>query len=106
MHIKKNDKIIVTSGNSKGEKGRIKEVLRDKGRVIITGVNVRKKHVKPSQENPQGGRIDVETPIAISSVMPYSEKMDCPSRVSIKTTEDGKKIRVLKKCGSEYGEKY
>ncbi|MBF0198508.1 MAG: 50S ribosomal protein L24 [Planctomycetes bacterium] len=106
MQIKKNDQVIVTSGNSKNEKGRVKEILVSKGQVIIHGVNKRHKHVKPSQENPQGGRIEVEAPIALSSVMAYSEKADAPSRIKIEKTEDGKKVRVLKKCGSEYGEKY
>jgi large subunit ribosomal protein L24 len=106
MRIKKNDYVIVTGGNKKGDKGRVKEVFADQDKVLIAGVNVRKKHVKPSQENPKGGRIDVEMPIAISSVMPFSEKANAPSRVRIQKTEDGKKIRVLVKCGSEYGEKY
>jgi large subunit ribosomal protein L24 len=106
MKVKKNDYVIVTAGNAKGEKGHVKEVLKDAGRVIIANVNMRKKHVKPSQQNPQGGRIEQEAPISISNVMAYSEKADAPSRVSIVKSEDGKKIRVLKKCGSEYGERY
>lgn len=106
MKIKKNDYVIVTAGNAKGEKGRVKEVLQDKGRVVISGVNLRKKHIKPSQQNPQGGRIEEEAPIAISNVMAYSEKEDCGSRVRVVKTDDGKKVRVLVKCGSEYGERY
>lgn len=106
MHIKKNDYVVVISGNHKGEKGRVKQVFLKSNRVIISGINIRKKHVKPSQEHPQGGRIDLEAPIALSSVLPYSEKADAPSRIRIARTDDGKKIRVLKKCGSEYGEKY
>jgi large subunit ribosomal protein L24 len=106
MKIKKNDYVIVTAGNAKGEKGHVKEVLKENGRVIIANVNMRKKHVKPSQQNPQGGRIEEEAPIAISNVMPYSEQADAPSRIKVVATEDGKKVRVLKKCGSEYGEKY
>lgn len=106
MKIKKNDYVIVTAGNAKGEKGRVKEVLQEKGRVVVSGVNIRKKHVKPSQQNPQGGRIEEEAPIAISNVMAYSEKEDCASRVRVQKTDDGKKVRVLVKCGSEYGERY
>jgi large subunit ribosomal protein L24 len=106
MRIKKNDYVIVTAGNAKGEKGHVKEVLKDEGRVIIASVNMRKKHVKPSQQNPQGGRIEEEAPIAISNVMPYSETSACASRVKVVKTEDGKKVRVLTKCGSEYGERY
>ncbi len=106
MKIKKNDYVIVTAGNAKGEKGHVKEVLQDVSRVIIANVNMRKKHVKPSQQNPQGGRIEQEAPIAISNVMPYSEKANSASRVSVVKLEDGKKVRILKKCGSEYGERY
>jgi large subunit ribosomal protein L24 len=106
MRIKKNDYVVVVAGNAKGEKGHIKTVLTEKNSVIISGVNMRKKHVKPSQENPQGGRIEEEGPIAISNVMPYSEKAEKPSRVRIEKTDDGKKQRFLKACGSEYGERY
>lgn len=106
MKVKKNDYVIVIAGNSKGEKGHVKQVLNEKGRVIIANVNMRKKHVKPSQQNPQGGRIEEEAPISISNVMAYSEKADSASRVTITKSEDGKKVRVLKKCGSEYGERY
>ena len=106
MRVKKNDYVIVTAGNAKGEKGHVKEVLKDQDRVIIANVNMRKKHVKPSQQNPQGGRIEEEGPISISNVMPYSEKAGVASRVSVVKTEDGRKVRVLKKCGSEFGERY
>ncbi len=106
MTIKKNDYVIITAGNAKGQKGRVKEVFGERGRVLVSGVNLRKKHIKPSQENPQGGRIEEEAPIAISNVMPYSEKEDCASRVRVSKTDDGKKVRILVKCGSEYGERY
>lgn len=106
MRIKKNDYVIVTAGNAKGEKGHVKTVLKEQERVIVAGVNMRKKHVKPSQQNPQGGRIEEEAPIALSNVMPCSDDAPNGSRVKISVTEDGKKVRVLKKSGSEYGEKY
>jgi len=106
MRIKKNDYVVVVAGNAKGEKGHVKTVLTENNRVIVSGVNMRKKHVKPSQANPQGGRIEEEGPIAISNVMPYSEKAKKPSRVKIVKMDDGKKQRVLKVCGSQYGERY
>ena len=106
MIIKKDDFVVVTAGNNKNKKGRVKEVLAGGEKVIIAGVNLRKKHVKPSQENPQGGRIEVEAPLHISNVAAWSEKAEKPSRMKIQTLEDGKKVRVLKVCGSEYGEKY
>lgn len=106
MKIKKNDFVVVIAGNSKNEKGRVKQVMAGGNKVIIANVNVRKKHVKPSQENPQGGRIEVEAPVHISNVLPWSEKAEKPSRMKIETRDNGKKVRVLKVCGSEYGEQY
>lgn len=106
MKIKKDDFVVVIAGNNKNEKGRVKEVLAGGEKVVIAGVNLRKKHVKPSQENPQGGRIEVEAPVHISNVAPWSEKAEKPSRMKIETREGGKKVRVLTVCGSEYGEQY
>ena len=99
MKIKKGDHVIVTAGNAKVKKVASKKFLQDKDRVVISKVNLRKKHIKPSQENPQGGRIEEEAPIAISNVMPYSEKEDCKPAVFAFKTDDGKKVRVLVKCG-------
>lgn len=69
MHVRKGDKVLVISGNDKGKQGEIKQVLRDKGRVVIEGVNLRWKHVKPTQQNPQGERVQREFPIHASNVM-------------------------------------
>jgi len=103
--LKRNDFVQVISGNHKGEKGRIKEVYGDAGRVVVGSVNMRKKHIKPSQQNPQGGRIEVEGPIAVSSVMAFCESCDKPARLRIKLDSE-KKVRVCAKCGADYGEKY
>lgn len=105
MHIKRNDTVMVVAGNHKGEKGRVKKILKKKNRVIVAGVNIRKKHVKPSQENPQGGRIDVEGSISMSNVQPLNEKTGKPGRVKVQKLEDGKKVRVFKD-NTEFGERY
>lgn len=106
LRLKENDVVSVIAGNSKGNRGPIKNINRSKGRVTISGVNIRKKHVKPSADNPQGGRVDMEGSIAESAVMPWCESCEKPVRIRIKKLEDDKKVRVCAKCGAEYGEKY
>lgn len=69
MHVKKGDQVIVITGNDRGTTGEVKEVLRKQNRVIVEGVNLRWKHKKPSQQNPQGERVQIECPIHASNVM-------------------------------------
>lgn len=69
MHVRKGDQVVVVAGNDKGETGEVIEILRDKGRVVVKGVNLRWKHRKPNQQNPQGERIRIECPIHASNVM-------------------------------------
>jgi large subunit ribosomal protein L24 len=69
MHVRKGDTVLVIAGNDKGKQGQIKEVLREKGRVVVEGVNLRWKHRKPSQQNPKGERVQRETGIHASNVM-------------------------------------
>jgi large subunit ribosomal protein L24 len=73
-HIKKGDQVEVIAGDSKGVTGKVMRVLPDKDRVLVEGVNMVQKHVRPSQRNPQGGRIRVERPIHISNVLPVNPK--------------------------------
>ncbi|TCP24173.1 LSU ribosomal protein L24P [Scopulibacillus darangshiensis] len=98
MHVKKGDKIQVISGKDKGKQGVILEAYPSKNRVIVEGVNVVKKHSKPTQVNPQGGIIEQEAPIHVSNVMPLDPKSNEPTRVGYKV-ENGKKVRVAKKSG-------
>ena len=74
MHVKKGDTVKVISGDSRGVTGKILRVIPDKERVVVEGVNLAYKHVRPSQKNPQGGRIRVEKPIHISNVLPLDPK--------------------------------
>lgn len=98
MHVKKGDKVMVISGKDKGKTGVILKAIPKKERVIVEGVNIVKKHSKPSQLNPQGGIINIEAPIHVSNVMPIDPKTGEPTRVGYKEI-DGKKVRIAKKSG-------
>ncbi|AKP45535.1 MULTISPECIES: 50S ribosomal protein L24 [Bacillus] len=98
MHVKKGDKVMVISGKDKGKTGVILAAFPKKNRVIVEGVNIVKKHAKPSQLNPQGGIISQEAPIHVSNVMPLDPKTNEPTRVGYQIV-DGKKIRIAKKSG-------
>ncbi|WLR50972.1 50S ribosomal protein L24 [Bacillus tianshenii] len=98
MHVKKGDKVQVISGKDKGKQGVILEAYPKKARVLVEGVNVVKKHAKPSQANPQGGILSQEAPIHVSNVMPLDPKTNEPTRVGYNVV-DGKKVRIAKKSG-------
>ena|SRR3989338_7477635 len=97
MRIKKGDQVIVISGKYKGTKGSVAEVLLTDSKVIVTGVNKVKKHIKPSRENPDGGILEFEKPINIASVMLVCESCKKPAKVGVRR-ENGKKMRFCKKC--------
>ncbi|UBH08809.1 50S ribosomal protein L24 [Macrococcus armenti] len=98
MHIKKGDKVIVITGKDKGKTGTVIEALPKKDRVVVEGVNIVKKHQKPTQMNPEGGITEFEAAIHVSNVMLLDPKTNKPTRVGTKI-EDGKKVRVAKKSG-------
>lgn len=98
MFIKKNDKVKVIAGKDKGKEGEVLQVLARENRVIVKGVNVVKKHQKPSNANPNGGIVDAEAPIHVSNVMLIDPSNNEATRVGFKV-EDGKKVRVSKKSG-------
>ena len=81
MHVKTGDKVMVITGKDKGKKGVILASFPKKNRVLVEGVNIVKKHSKPSQMNPQGGIINQEAPIHVSNVMPIDPKTGEPTRV-------------------------
>ncbi|GHI00486.1 50S ribosomal protein L24 [Neobacillus kokaensis] len=95
MHVKKGDKVRVISGKDKGKTGVVLSAYPKDNRVLVEGVNIVKKHSKPSQANPQGGIFSFEAPIHVSNVMPIDPKSGNPTRVGYKTV-DGKKVRVAK----------
>lgn len=97
MKIRKNDNVIVLSGNSKGKTGKVLKVYPEKSRVIIEGVNIMKRHARPSQRNPQGGITQKEGTIHVSNIMLLDPKTSKPTRVGTKVVNDattGKKTRV------------
>jgi len=99
MHLKTGMTVRVMSGNHKGKEGKILYVHPKKQRVIIEGVNLIKRHTRPSQENPQGGVIEREGAIHISNVMLiYGGK---PTRIGYKKLDDGSKVRIATKTGDE-----
>ncbi len=100
-HVIKGDLVKVIAGNDNGKTGRILKVIPLEDRVIVEGVNVRQKHVKPTQKNPQGGRLDREMPIHISNVMPVSPSTNKATRVRFVSKPDGSKVRVAVSGGDE-----
>lgn len=99
MHVKKDDLVVVISGNSKGVKGKVLEVSSKEGKVIVAGANKVKKHVKPKAQGQQGSIVETEGAMYASKVQLFCEKCGKQTRAAHKI-EDGKKIRVCAKCGA------
>ncbi|MBD2105234.1 50S ribosomal protein L24 [Leptolyngbya sp. FACHB-261] len=99
VHVKKGDTVQVIAGKDKGKVGEILTVLPKIGKVTVKGVNVKTKHVKPQAEGESGQITTFEGPIHSSNVMLYSKKQNVASRVGYTFTEDGRKVRILKKTG-------
>ena len=97
-HIKKNDQVIVISGNEKGKKGKVLSVDHENGRVIVEGVNMATKHKKPRRQGETGGIILQEAALDMSNVMVVCKKCGKPARVGYTVDKDGNKTRVCKKC--------
>ena len=100
MKIKKGDTVIVNTGKDKGKKGEVLQTMPTKSRVIVQGVNVVKKHTKPTQIS-SGGIVEKELSIHVSNVSLADPKEDKPTRVGYKTLKDGKKVRIAKRSGQE-----
>jgi large subunit ribosomal protein L24 len=96
IHIKKDDMVQVITGDYRGATGKVLHVLRDENKVIIQGINLAKKHVKPSRRNVSGGRINIEQPVHISNVLPVNPKTSKGTKVHYEFGKDGSKQRVAK----------
>ena len=96
-HVRKGDMVIVRAGNDRGATGEVLRVIPKSDRVVVQGVNVRSKHIKPNQANPQGGVVRREMPIHISNVSPVVE--GSPTRVRFETRSDGTKERIAVRTG-------
>ncbi|WP_225442580.1 50S ribosomal protein L24 [Paenibacillus lycopersici] len=99
LHVKKDDTVMVITGKDKGKKGRVIAAYPRQNRVLIEGVNMVKKHSRPSQANPQGGIIEQEAAIHVSNVMHIDPKSGKVTRIGYKVLDNGKKVRVAKKSG-------
>ncbi|MCC8173137.1 MAG: 50S ribosomal protein L24 [Odoribacter sp.] len=99
LHIKKGDLVYVNAGVDKGKQGKVLEVLVDKNRAIVEGVNMVSKHTKPNAANPQGGIIKKEAPIHISNLNVVDPSTNKPTRIGRKLDDKGKLVRYAKKSG-------
>ena len=100
FHIRKGDTVFVNAGNDKGKTGKVLEVLREKDRVVVEGINMVSKHTKPNAQHPQGGIIKQEAPIHISNLNLLDPKTKTPTRIGYRMEGD-QKIRYAKKSGEE-----
>ncbi|MCC7390034.1 MAG: 50S ribosomal protein L24 [Phycisphaerales bacterium] len=100
-HVRKGDQVVVTQGSDKGKVGEVLRVIPKADRVLVRGIALRTKHLKPTQQNPRGGVFTKETPIHISNVSPVVDGK--PSRVRFETKADGSKVRVAVRGGKELG---
>ncbi|MRT91479.1 50S ribosomal protein L24 [Ancylomarina sp. 16SWW S1-10-2] len=101
LHIKKGDTVIINAGESRGQEGKVLEVIVDKQRAIVEGVNMMSKHTKPNAANPQGGIIKKEAPIHISNLNVKDPSTGKASRIGRKMNDNNKLVRYAKKSGEE-----
>lgn len=103
MHVKKDDTVVVITGKDKGKKGKIMVTSPKAGRVVVEGVNIVARHTKPKGQGQQGGILHKEAPVDASNVMLYCDKCGKGVRTKVQVLEDGKKVRICKKCGQSVG---
>ena len=101
LHIKRGDTVYVNSGESKGQQGRVLEVLRKDNKAIVEGINMVSKHTKPNAQYPQGGIIKMEAPVHLSNLMLVDGSTGEPTRIGRRLNDDGKLVRYSKKSGEE-----
>lgn len=101
VHVKKGDTVVILSGKDKGKKGKVLKVIPSEYKVIVEGVNISTKHVKPRSANEQGGIIHQESPIYSSKAMVVCDKCGKPTRSGKEVRDNNVRIRICKKCGGE-----
>jgi large subunit ribosomal protein L24 len=99
--IRKGDTVVVISGDDAGKKGKVMRVLREEGRVVVEGINLVKRHTRPTPRNPSGGIVEREQAIYSCKVMPVDPKTGKGTRVRFKTLEGGTKVRIAVQSGDE-----
>ena len=101
-HIRRNDSVLVVAGRAKGKRGRVLRMDSKKNRAFVEGVNLIKRHTKPNpQKQVKGGIVEKEAAVAISNLMVVCKECDKPSRVGYKRLDDGRKVRVCRRCHGE-----
>ncbi|HVB90648.1 MAG TPA: 50S ribosomal protein L24 [Acidimicrobiales bacterium] len=100
MRIHKGDQVIVLSGKDKGKRAEVVRAFPTRDKVILEGVNVAKRHSKPTRATQQGGVIDKFMPVHVSTVALYCKSCEQPTRVGMQIESDGEKTRVCRKCGA------
>ena len=98
MKLKKGDTVLVITGKNKGKTGKIEQVFPKINQILVTGVNIIKKHTRPTKKNPHGGIIQINKPISASNVLLLCPRCNKPTRVGIKMLDKSKKLRICKKC--------
>lgn len=101
IRIKKDDKVKVLTGKDKGKIGKVLKVNKKTHRVVVENINVVKANQRPSQANPQGGIVEKTMPIQISNLMVMCNSCVKPTRIGMKLLEDGKRVRICKKCNQQ-----
>jgi large subunit ribosomal protein L24 len=98
LRLRKNDTVMITTGELKGQTGKIMRVIPEKNRAIVAGKNMVKRHTKPNQKNPQGGIVEKEAPIHLSNLMLVCPKTGKPTRIGSRVLDNGKRVRYSKKA--------
>jgi len=102
-HVRKGDTVIVLAGDDKGKVGEVLRVDGKTDKVLVQGINRVYRHLRPSRQHPQGGRIQKEMPISLSNVLPVDPQTNRPTRVGFKINEDGSKERIARGSGASLG---
>ena len=100
IHVKKDDMVKIIAGKEKGKTAKVLRVFPAKGRVVVEGLNVIKRHTRPSQVNPEGGIVEKEAPMSLSNVMLVCGSCNEAARTGMRKLEDGSKARYCKKCNA------
>lgn len=98
MKIRKNDTVVILAGKDRGEKGKVRRVMRKQKRVVIEGLNMMKRHSRASRGTRQAGIIELEGPMDVSNVQLFCEKCSSRTRIGFRFLDDGRKVRICSSC--------
>jgi len=101
MTVRKGDTVVILSGKDKGKEGKVLRVIPSTDKLVVEGLNIRKRHERPTREAPQGGVVETPAPLDRSKVMVICSSCNKPTRVGGKIADSGERVRVCKKCGAE-----